>query len=140
MLSLELLQGVVVVLVLKLHMKHLTKCLKMISSASYNVQYQGYIQHSCPALGIVLPCSPPFLKTHHVERVPFTSIKRPNTNLAAKGALAHCLQCRTARKIQYGCQGAPEYQTGSGKVSTPRFLGILSNFRKISFLIQALIL
>ena len=52
-----------------------------------------------------------------------------NTSLAAKGALAHHLQRRTACKIQNGRQGAPEWRTGSGKVSTPRFLGILSNFR-----------
>ena len=51
------------------------------------------------------------------------------TSLAANGALAHHLQCRTACKIQNGRQGAPKWRTGSGKVSTPRFLGILSNFR-----------
>ena len=48
---------------------------------------------------------------------------------SGEGALAHRLQRRTACKIQYGRQGAPKWQTGSGKVSTPRFLGILSNFR-----------
>ena len=52
-----------------------------------------------------------------------------DTSLAAKGALANRLQRRTAYKIQNGCQGAPKFQRGSGKVSTPRFLGILSNFR-----------
>ena len=52
-----------------------------------------------------------------------------NTSLAAKGALAHHLQRRSACKIQNGRQGAPKWQRGSGKVSTPRFLGILSNFR-----------
>ena len=52
-----------------------------------------------------------------------------NTSLAAKGALAHRLQRRTACKIQNGRHGAPKWRTGSGKVSTPRFLGILSNFR-----------
>ena len=52
-----------------------------------------------------------------------------NTSLAAKGALANCLQRRTACKIQNGRQGAPKWQRGSGKVSTPRFLGVLSNFR-----------
>ena len=52
-----------------------------------------------------------------------------NTSLAAKGALAHRLQRRTACKIQNGRQGAPKWRTGSGKVSTPRFLGVLSNFR-----------
>ena len=51
-----------------------------------------------------------------------------NTSLAAKGALAHRIQRRTACKIQYGPQGAPKWPTGSGKVSTPRVLGILSNF------------
>ena len=60
-----------------------------------------------------------------------------NTSLAAKGALANRLQRRTTCKIQNGCQGAPKFQGGSGKVSTPRFLGVLSNFRKISFLIRA---
>ena len=52
-----------------------------------------------------------------------------NTSLAARGALTHRLQRRTACKIQNGRQGAPKWQTGSGKVSTPRFLGVLSNFR-----------
>ena len=52
-----------------------------------------------------------------------------NTSLAAKGALANRLQRHTACKIQNGRQGAPKWQRGSGKVSTPRFLGVLSNFR-----------
>ena len=52
-----------------------------------------------------------------------------NTSLAAPGALAHRLQRRTACKIQNGRQWAPKWPTGSGKVSIPRFLGILSNFR-----------
>ena len=52
-----------------------------------------------------------------------------NTSLVAKGALAHRLQRLTACKIQNGRQGAPKWLTGSGKVSTPRFLGVLSNFR-----------
>ena len=52
-----------------------------------------------------------------------------NTSLAAKGALANCLQRRTACKIQNGRQGAPKWQRGSGKVSTPRFLGVPDNFR-----------
>ena len=43
-----------------------------------------------------------------------------NTSLAAKGALAHRLQRRTACKIQNGCQGAQKWLTGSGKVSTSR--------------------
>ena len=51
-----------------------------------------------------------------------------NISLAAKGALAHRLQRRTAYKIQNGLQGAPKWWMGSGKVSTPRFLGVLSNF------------
>ena len=55
--------------------------------------------------------------------------KERNTSLASKGALAHGLQRRTACKILIGHQGAPKWPTGSGKVSTPRFLGILSNFR-----------
>ena len=47
-----------------------------------------------------------------------------NTSLAAKGVPAHHhLQCRTA------CNAAPQWPTGSGNESTPRFLGILSNFR-----------
>ena len=41
-----------------------------------------------------------------------------NTSLAAKGALGHRLQHRTAYKIQNGRQGAPKWP---GKVSTPRF-------------------
>ena len=60
-----------------------------------------------------------------------------NTSLAAKGALAHRLQRRTACKIQNGHQGAPKWLTGSG---TPRLLGVLSNFRKTSLLIRALLL
>ena len=52
-----------------------------------------------------------------------------NTSLAAKGALAHRLQRRTTCKIQYGRQRTPKWPTGSGKVSIPRFLGVLSNFR-----------
>ena len=67
-----------------------------------------------------------------------TGIK--NTSLAAQGALAHRLQRRTACKIQNGRQWAQKWPTGSGKVSTPRFWGILSNFHQISFLIRALLL
>ena len=52
-----------------------------------------------------------------------------NTSLAAKGALANRLQRRTACKIQKGRQGAPKWQRGSGKVTTPRFLGVPVNFR-----------
>ena len=51
-----------------------------------------------------------------------------NTSLAAPGGLAHHLQRHTACKIQSGRQGAPKWPTGSVEVSTPRFLGILSNF------------
>ena len=54
---------------------------------------------------------------------------RENTSLAAKGALANRLQRRTACKIQNGRQGAPKWQRGSGKVSSPRFLGVPVNFR-----------
>ena len=52
----------------------------------------------------------------------------PNTSVAGKGALAHRLQHRTACKIENGRQGAPKWPTGSGKVSTPRFLGASVNF------------
>ena len=38
-------------------------------------------------------------------------------------ATPHRLQRRTTCKIQNGCQGAPKKPTGSGKSSTPRFLG-----------------
>ena len=62
-----------------------------------------------------------------------------NTSLAAKGALAHRLQRRTACKIQR-LPGGPKCQPGSGKVFIPRVLGVLSNFCKISFLIRALLL
>ena len=55
-------------------------------------------------------------------------------------AAPHRLQRRTACKIQNGRQGAPKWQRGSGKVSTPRFVGVLSNFCKISFSIRALLL
>ena len=63
-----------------------------------------------------------------------------NTSLAAKGALANRLQRRTACKIQNGSQGAPKWQRGSEMVSTLRFLGVPVNFRKIGFLIRALLL
>ena len=43
-----------------------------------------------------------------------------NTSLAAPGALAHCLQRRTACKIQNGRQGPPIWPTVSGKGSNPR--------------------
>ena len=49
-----------------------------------------------------------------------------NTSLAAKGALAHRLQCLQNPKF---LPGGPKWPTGSGKVTTPRFLGVLSNFR-----------
>ena len=39
------------------------------------------------------------------------------------------LQRHTSCKIKNGRQWAPKWPTGSGKLSTPRFLGILSNFR-----------
>ena len=50
-------------------------------------------------------------------------LSNSNTSLAAKGALAYRLRRRTACKIQNDCQGAPKWQTGSGKVSTLRFFG-----------------
>ena len=59
----------------------------------------------------------------------WTTINYINTSLAAPGALAHRLQRRAACKIQNGRQWAPKWPTGSGKVSTTRFLGVLSNFR-----------
>ena len=65
---------------------------------------------------------------YHQESVAISSEAKLNTSLAAKGALAHRLQRRTACKIQNGRQGAPKWRMGSGKVSTPRFLGVLSNF------------
>ena len=52
-----------------------------------------------------------------------------NTSLAAKGALAHRLQRRTACKTQNGHQGAPKWTMGSGKGSYPKFLGTPVNFR-----------
>ena len=48
-----------------------------------------------------------------------------NTSLAAKGALANSLQCLQNPKF---LPGGPKWPTGSGKVTTPRFLGVLSNF------------
>ena len=51
-----------------------------------------------------------------------------NTSLVAKGALVPRLQRRTACKIKNGRQGALKWLTGSGKMSNPRFLGILNNF------------
>ena len=59
----------------------------------------------------------------------YSNIVLFNTSLAVKGALANRLQRRTACKIQNGRQGAPKWQRGSGKVSTPRFLGVPVNFR-----------
>ena len=47
----------------------------------------------------------------------------------APPAMPHCMQCCIACKIQNGRQGAQKWQRGSGKVSTARFLGVLSNFR-----------
>ena len=35
----------------------------------------------------------------------------------------------TPAKIQNGCKGAPKWPRGSGKVSSPRFLGVPVNFR-----------
>ena len=64
-----------------------------------------------------------------MQKDPYKGILNRNTSLAAQGALAHRLQRHTACKIKNGRQGAPKWHTGSGKVSTPRFLGVLSNFR-----------
>ena len=44
-------------------------------------------------------------------------------------ATPHRLQRGTTCKIQNGRQGGQKWPKGSGKVFTPRFLGILSNFR-----------
>ena len=67
-------------------------------------------------------------------------ITAENTSLAALAALAHRLQRHTVCIIQNGRQWAPKWPMGSGKVSSSRFLGVLSNFRQISFLIRALLL
>ena len=48
-----------------------------------------------------------------------------NTSLAAKGALANRLQ--RLQNPKWPPEG-PKMADGSGKVSTPRFLGVLSNF------------
>ena len=70
------------------------------------------------------------LKTFSKVKVSCSTISfELNTSLAAKGALAHRLQRRTACKTQNGRQGAPKWQRGSGKVSTPRFLGVPVDFR-----------
>ena len=68
------------------------------------------------------------LKWLYVLNFVFVVLIDENTSLEAKGALANRLQRRTAFKIQNGRQGAPKWRMGSGKVSTPRFLGVLSNF------------
>ena len=60
-----------------------------------------------------------------------------NTSLAAKGVLAHRLQCRTACKIQNCHQGAPKWPTGSGNNLNLKLLDPPINFCKISFLIQS---
>ena len=69
--------------------------------------------------------------THHdkckqvwVYKCIFFCERLQNTSLAAPEALAHRLQCRTACKIQNGRHGP----MGSGRVSIPRFLGILNKF------------
>ena len=64
----------------------------------------------------------------HTAKVLKNMKRNLNISLAAKGALAHRLQHRTACEIPNGHQGAPKWQTRSGKVSSFRFLGILSNF------------
>ena len=52
----------------------------------------------------------------HLDLTLFPMAKYKSTSLATKGALAHCLQLHTARKIQNGRQGAPKWLMGSGKV------------------------
>ena len=72
-----------------------------------------------------------------------------NTSLAAKGAIAHRLQRRTACNVAPPATphpllnpkwtpGAPKWPWGSGNVSILKFLGAPANFRKISFLLRAL--
>ena len=46
-----------------------------------------------------------------------------NTSVATPEELAYRLQHRTACYIQNGQQGAPKWQTGSGKGNNPKFLG-----------------
>ena len=55
-------------------------------------------------------------------------------------ALAHRLQCHTACKIKIGCQDAQKCPRGSGKGPILFLLGPPIYFRKISFLIKALLL
>ena len=71
----------------------------------------------------------PLFERERPQHVYLLKKKVQNTSLVVKGALAYRLQRRTTCKIQYGRQGAPKWRMGSGKVSTPRFLGIRSNFR-----------
>ena len=68
-------------------------------------------------LGTPVQRASPLHKNIHSNEIEGT-----NTSLAAKGILAYRLQHGTASKIQNGRQGAPKWRTGSGKVSTPRFV------------------
>ena len=63
-----------------------------------------------------------------------------NTSLAAKGALAQPLATPHRLQNPIWPPGGQKWPTGSGKLPTCRFLVILCNFRKISFLIRALLL
>ena len=88
----------------------------------------------------VILVSPPYALEPSVPTPPPPQKKQTttifnNTSLAAKGALVHHLRRRTVFKIQNGRQGAPKWPTE--KVSTPRFLGVLSHFCKIRFFDQS---
>ena len=52
-----------------------------------------------------------------------------NISLAAKGALAHCLQRRASCKIQNGHQGAPKWPTESRSGCTLGVLGTVNDFK-----------
>ena len=99
------------------------QCTHILTKRGYDLKICCGPLHSCFSQHSIVECACNvkwiFLKVE-IQR---------NTSLAAKGALAHRLQRRTACKIQNGRQGAPKCPTGSGKVSTPRFLGVPVNFR-----------
>ena len=69
-----------------------------------------------------------YVERKKLERLSEAKGKQELLRENVKAVLAHHLQRRTASKIQNGRQGAPKWPTGSRKVSTPRFLGILSIF------------
>ena len=63
------------------------------------------------------------------EKHDFTQTRKHEKYLAALGALAHRLQCRTACKIQNQRQGVPKWRTGSGKIKNQkRAYAILEHF------------